>query len=144
MSEQWLPVPGSPGYEVSDQGRVRGPSGILHQGRMKVGYLRVSLGSRSARKPVHTLVLTAFVGPRPTGMEACHNNGDHTDNRLVNLRWDTRRENQRDRVRHGTHHNSSKTQCPQGHEYSEGNTRVATRADGRTYRACRACARGRR
>jgi hypothetical protein len=47
------------------------------------------------------LVLAAFVGPPPDGHEACHNNGDPTDNRLANLRWDAHRENQRDMVRHG-------------------------------------------
>jgi hypothetical protein len=51
---------------------------------------------------VHRLVLEAFVGPCPAGMEACHNNGVRTDNRLENLRWDTRSANCRDRIRHGT------------------------------------------
>jgi hypothetical protein len=35
-------------------------------------------------------------------MEACHNDGNPSNNRLTNLRWDTRSENQRDRVRHGS------------------------------------------
>lgn len=52
---------------------------------------------------VHRLVLEAFVGPCPEGMEGCHNNGDPADNRLANLRWDTKSANAKDSIRHGTH-----------------------------------------
>jgi DNA invertase Pin-like site-specific DNA recombinase len=48
------------------------------------------------------MVLATFVGPCPVGMEACHNNGDPSDNRLSNLRWDTNAGNKADMVRHGT------------------------------------------
>ena len=51
---------------------------------------------------VHRLVLELFVGPCPDGMEACHNNGISSDNRVENLRWGTRKENQNDRNIHGT------------------------------------------
>lgn len=51
---------------------------------------------------VHRLVLTAFVGPCPNGMECCHNDGDPSNNRLENLRWATPKENGEDKVRHGT------------------------------------------
>lgn len=50
---------------------------------------------------VHKLVLTAFRGPRPKGLVACHNNGIRDDNRLGNLRWDTPASNYRDRDIHG-------------------------------------------
>jgi len=45
---------------------------------------------------VHRLVLEAFVGPCPDGMEACHLDSDKTNNRVSNLRWDTHLENMRD------------------------------------------------
>lgn len=51
---------------------------------------------------IHRLVLLAFVGPCPEGMEACHNNGRPEDNRLSNLRWGTRSENHLDKRKHGT------------------------------------------
>jgi hypothetical protein len=35
-------------------------------------------------------------------MEGCHNNGIASDNRLENLRWDTRKNNHADKKRHGT------------------------------------------
>ncbi len=37
-------------------------------------------------------------------MECCHNNGIGSDNRLVNLRWDTRESNMNDKLLHGTTH----------------------------------------
>ena len=36
-------------------------------------------------------------------MEACHNNGAGSDNRLANLRWGTRQSNAADKLLHGTH-----------------------------------------
>ena len=52
---------------------------------------------------VHRLVLEAFVGPCPEGLEACHSpDRDRTNNRLSNLRWGTREDNEADKVAHGT------------------------------------------
>ena len=50
----------------------------------------------------HVLVMLAFRGERPAGMDICHANGDPADNRLTNLRYDTRRENIADAQRAGT------------------------------------------
>lgn len=36
-------------------------------------------------------------------MEGCHNNGKPADNRLSNLRYDTPKGNNADKLRHGTH-----------------------------------------
>ncbi len=51
---------------------------------------------------IHRLVLETFVGPCPEGMEGCHNDGDPWNNDVKNLRWDTPKNNQADRVKHGT------------------------------------------
>lgn len=51
---------------------------------------------------VHKLILEAFVGPRPEGMECRHLNGNGSDNRIANLRWGTPAENTLDKFRHGT------------------------------------------
>lgn len=110
--EHWKPVVGYEGlYEVSDLGRVRSlynkrtrlGGGILCQGWCK-SYPMVSLrkNKKSRTHTVHPLVLTAFVGPRPDGLQGCHNNGEATDNRLKNLRWDTRAANFADMARHGS------------------------------------------
>lgn len=42
---------------------------------------------------VHYAVLSAWVCPRPDGMECDHKNGDSLDNRLCNLEWVTHQEN---------------------------------------------------
>lgn len=117
LDEQWLPVVGYEGlYEVSDHGAVRS----FHKpGRHREKFLRTprrmsgshSRGYRTVglardgdyrTKLVHLLVLQAFVGPRPSGMEGAHLNGDPSDNRLVNLRWCSHRENESHKVAHGT------------------------------------------
>jgi hypothetical protein len=69
------------------------------------GYPQVNLrGGRGIHKSitVHRLVATAFLGPRPAGLEVRHLNGDPTDCRLANLAYGTPAENGQDRVRHGT------------------------------------------
>ena len=49
----------------------------------------------------HQLVLMAFVGPCPAGMEGCHGDGNPANNQLSNLRWDTKKSNAEDCIRHG-------------------------------------------
>lgn len=136
---EWQPLDDCPGYAVSDQGEVlsrRAFRTLAPFVASRSGHLAVDLPI--GRRYVHRLVLETFVGPRPEGMEACHNNGDPTDNRLGNLRWDTRSENVKDAVRHGVvlgAANAAKTHCPQGHEYNGDNT--YTDPQGR--RRCRKC-----
>lgn len=151
----WRPIVGYEGYyEVSDGGEVRSVERVIQQGSCWVkrcgqlrsqnvdrgGRLRVSLnrnGIRTARL-VHQLVAEAFHGPRPPGMECCHNDGNPLNNRAENLRWDSRSENQFDRVRHGTHHQAKKTHCSAGHEFDALNTYVAPSSNRRACRICRA------
>ena len=128
--EQWKPVPGREGaYEASDMGRVRSldmivhrKDGISYQKRGRVlrpathpaGHKIVMLKGRDFRY-IHRLVLEAFVGPCPDGMEALHGNGDPADNRLANLRYGTRSDNMFDLVKHGGHRGVQKMHCPRGH-----------------------------
>ena len=68
------------------------------------GYVRVSpCNGRGipTRFFLHQLVLFAFVGPCPPGMECRHKNGKKADNRRHNLAWGTPKENGEDKVRHG-------------------------------------------
>ena len=109
---EYRDIPGFIGYRVGDDGSVwscRGYRGIItsewHQLRPyrgTTGHLRVNLSSLGIQL-VHRLVLLAFVGPCPEGMECCHEDGDPSNNKPSNLRWDTRKANYADRVRHGTH-----------------------------------------
>jgi len=66
------------------------------------GYIRVILCPGRKRRWLHHLVLEAFVGPCPPGLECCHNDGNTWNNAASNLRWDTKKSNQADRVCHGT------------------------------------------
>lgn len=50
------------------------------------------------------LMLEAFVGPRPEGMECCHNDGNKYNDVLSNIRWDTHENNELDKKKHGTYH----------------------------------------
>lgn len=120
--EQWLPVVGFESlYEVSDLGRVRSLDRVDTLGRLRRGRIMTGTidgeGYRSygltPKDPDgmtlrtkmwlgHALVLTAFVGPRPAGMEACHANDVPDDNRLQNLRWDTPEANRADKARLAT------------------------------------------
>lgn len=111
MTEVWAPIEGfEEAYEVSSLGRVRSArryrvSGrILRPSAAGNGYRKVALraGEKRATRYVHHLVLEAFVGPRPTGTEACHRNGRRDENDLANLRWDTRSGNHADKHVHGT------------------------------------------
>jgi hypothetical protein len=122
--ENWRDVPGYKGrYQVSDLGRVRSlprtitercrawrkgrtytlSGTILKPCRLSNGYQRINLCVHGRQKGyyVHSLVLLAFVGPCPPGMECCHGDGNRMNNRLGNLRWDSRLNNAADRVRHG-------------------------------------------
>ncbi len=111
-------LPHLPGYRIgsdgsvwSERARIRVHTGVwkrLKGGRLPGGHLYVNLVSldRQIGWPhfIHRLVLEAFVGPCPPGMEACHfPDRDPANNRLENLRWDTHAENMKDAVKHGTH-----------------------------------------
>ena len=112
------PVPGFLDYRVSKTGVVYsrkiygskigriGPwwalkpkTGKNFKGHLYVDLFRVV--GRSERFFVHCLVLTAFVGPCPKGMESRHLNDVPGDNRLENLKWGTRKENVQDALRNG-------------------------------------------
>lgn len=101
--------------------------------------INLSRDGKARRFAVHRLVLDAFVGPCPEGLQACHGNNVKHDNRLANLRWDTHSENVYDQVRDGVHNQARKTHCPQGHAYDMRNTYVGKNGG----RSCRLCARDR-
>lgn len=105
--QRWLHVPGWEGaYMVSDWGLVQNfeTERILATHTVTGGYLAVTLqrkGRSRETRPVHRLVLTAFVGGPEPGQVCRHLNGVPADNRLENLCWGTQRENVEDTVAHG-------------------------------------------
>lgn len=158
MTEVWKDIPDYEGlYQASNLGKVRSlprtaqyvnkwgkkvqydiPGGVRTVfTHYRSGHLYVGLWKEGKQKHwfVHTLVLSAFVGPCPDGMECLHGDGNPANNRVENLRWGTPSNNTLDSVRHGTHANARKTHCKWGHEFSPDNTYVTP--NGR--RVCRTC-----
>lgn len=122
MSEEmWKDIPGFEGhYQASSLGRIRSvdrikevqhpmgglrhvryPGKVLAIGINKLGYARVNLYHASNHR-VATLVASAFLGPRPEGMEICHSDGNRINNAITNLRYDTKSNNEKDKRAHGT------------------------------------------
>lgn len=141
----WRDVPGLDFYQVSKTGEVRRLAHTDSIGRHLAaktlagtvnpqGYVIHLIKGRQRR--AHHLVLEAFVGPRPEGLECLHDNDDPADNRLENLRWGTRRENTLDKVRNGGHPFASRATCKNGHPYTEETTWLYRGA-----RLCRECRR---
>ena len=119
--EIWKEIIGFPGYEVSDQGRVRcywkghghwRPKTLedkpqrLQKGWIDSdGYHRMGFkkDGKFVTKKVYRLVLEAFVGPCPDDCQCRHLDGVRSNDCLSNLSWGTIKENQADKVRHGNH-----------------------------------------
>jgi hypothetical protein len=102
MSELWKDVPGYEGiYMVSDIGNVKSlkynKERLLSFGKTEKGYLFCILRKENKRKniKVHQLVAMAFFNHTPCGMKKVvdHINNDKTDNRLVNIRLVSSRDN---------------------------------------------------
>lgn len=108
----YKPMPGFPDYRAGDDGSIwtiwyhgRRYPGVWRRKKLSInrwGYNFVKLSRDKKAHPmyVHRLILEAFVGRRPPGMEARHLNGVPTDNRLANLCWGTHSENEADKARH--------------------------------------------
>lgn len=110
---EYREVVGIPGYRVGSDGSLwtcrqtsRGMTDSWKQLKCSIwsgGYVMATLrqDKRMIRKLLHHIVLEAFCGPCPQGMQGCHRNDNRLDNQLGNLRWDTPASNFRDRDRNG-------------------------------------------
>ena len=114
------PIPNFPGYFADIEGNIwtglkpggrnhkcintNTPIRVLKYYKNKSGYFKVSLhkDKKIYYKSIHRLILETFVGPCPFGMESCHNDGNPSNNKLSNLRWDTPSNNMKDKIKHGT------------------------------------------
>jgi hypothetical protein len=96
--EIWKDVVGYEGwYQVSNAGAVRNRRDcVLRPQPCRGGYHRVDLSRHGVvcHVLVHVLVTDAFLGPCPPGRERNHINGVKTDNRVANLEYVTKCENE--------------------------------------------------
>ena len=103
--ERWLPIPSHPKYEASTFGRIRmiGSSKTRKLAMLKNGYLTFCIMENGKMKClyVHRIVAETFLGD--SNLCVCHKDGDRTNNKWFNLRYDTVKGNLRDRRIHGTH-----------------------------------------
>lgn len=101
MEEIWKDI-GIKKYAVSNMGNVRGVDGIrlLKPSINNYGYKQVNIYRDGVRnkKLIHHLVMEAFVGERPLCYETDHINKIRVDNRLENLRYCSKSENNLNRV----------------------------------------------
>lgn len=115
MEEIWKDIPGFPGYQASNCGRIRSHNKvtssrrfpvrhwkdrILKQKVAKDRYSRVSLwkGGEERTALVHRLVASAFLGNLfDTDMTVNHKDGNHQNNNIENLEWLSHGDN----IRHG-------------------------------------------
>ena len=119
-SIEYRSINGFPGYRVGNDGSVwfawrtcragrvlTDRWKLMKQGTHEKGYRYVNLtppeGGKYKTFRVHRLVLGAFIGPCPEGMECRHLNGNRQDNTLGNLAWGTKVENTDDCRRHGSY-----------------------------------------
>ena len=117
VNEMWTLVPGyCDRYEVSNFGNVRSMNWEGNTGKIKqlsisircgprnaVGYRNVRLHCNGKTKTlsVGRIVLETFVRQPEAGEEQNHKNGNTLDDRLINLEWVTRSENQKHAIRNG-------------------------------------------
>ncbi|WP_200411333.1 NUMOD4 domain-containing protein [Virgibacillus salexigens] len=105
-NEIWKQIDGYAGYEVSNLGRVRSldreifggnkrRGKLLKPAKSKQGYLYVSLyrNRESKKMRVHRLVAFMFIPNTENKYEVNHINGNKLNNKVNNLEWVTREEN---------------------------------------------------
>lgn len=106
-SVNWAVIPSHPRYSVSDNGLIRfDKTGYVRKwqrGENRYAFITFAGqgGKPASFRSVHSLILEAFHGPRPEGMQVCHIDGDRFNNRLSNLRYGTAKDNADDRFFHG-------------------------------------------
>jgi uncharacterized protein (DUF433 family) len=112
--EKWLPIPEYEGrYDISNYGKVRS----YQNGRDKIaipkiiklwigkkGYMYANLSKFYKRHNIliSGMVAKVFLGPKPTGKEVSHIDGNRKNNFIGNLIYETHSENMQRAVRQNT------------------------------------------
>lgn len=127
-SIEYRDVPGFPGYRAGSDGTIWSRWRSCIKGRIltdnwrlmkqsvkknrSIGrayhYLNLTADGKATTFRVHRLILLAFVGPCPEGLEARHLDGIAANNHLTNLAWGTVAENTEDRKKHARYTNRNR------------------------------------
>jgi hypothetical protein len=113
---EWRKCVSIDGHEVSEYGHLkriieldnhssRYPSGHVYaHGLAGKGYpfYNVKVGDKRKNFYAHKLVAEAFIGEQPIDTEVAHNDGEKMNCHYSNLRYATAKENNADKVKHGT------------------------------------------
>ena len=114
--DNWRTIPNFESYQIDMIGNVWSKIGkgkFLKPSLDKDGYLYVVLKQHSSewesksyiRKYIHQLVLLAWIGPCPIGLECRHKDNDIINNNISNLEYSSHKVNMRDRYANGTYKN---------------------------------------
>lgn len=112
--EGFAPIPGFPGYRINRACLLQSCRRSMRHGHPvrwvdisgrynRGGYLTFALkkDGRHVIMGAHQLLMLAFVGPCPEGMQVCHWDDNPRNNELSNLRYDTPKGNVADQIRNG-------------------------------------------
>lgn len=138
--EDWKEIKGYEGlYQVSNLGRIKSlklnkekilTPHITGKNRL---YINLRKEGKAKKLQVHVLVAEAFIGERPEGYDICHIDGDCLNNKLSNIRYDTRNQNSIDYYRQGKKAPNGKLSIEQVLEirrlYNTGNYTLKSIAD---------------
>lgn len=123
---RFKPIPGYPDYYINRLGVVMSYKKyaygiVLKAGLASSGYLTVALG-RGHTKLVHELVAIVFIGERPNGFDVAHKDGNKTNNRVDNLEYKSRTDNNYDFAQHGRTRIDKETVTAIRHDLFDGRT----------------------
>lgn len=102
--ERWKEVPGFPNYEASNHGRLRNKKtgkqleGTIHPS----GYIQVTLNGNKSIKMHRLIALTWIPNDDPVKKTTVdHINRMKNDNRAINLRWASHKQQNKNRTKYG-------------------------------------------
>ena len=122
---------------IAKPGEVAPPCKLWHGTRDRKGYGILTISGISLK--AHRVAYRLHIGKIPAGMLVCHKCDNPPCVESSHLFVGTASDNQRDAVVKKRHSESRKTHCPQGHQYSNTNTRI-----NKGKRQCRRCDRYRK